>query len=137
MKESQIQRQLTVQLFEAAAFRVGHVARILQAEHPDLEIKEIRPSVYASAFSDEITATAKIDMRAATTDGVHAWAHVLGVEVDVKFHDSVGTSRAFEHHQATATLDDVEVTIYDTRSPSDEEIAAWRTRTVQAGGEEQ
>lgn len=137
MKDGQIQRQLTIQLFEAAAFRVGHVARILQVEHPDLEIKDLRPSVYASAYSDEISATAKLEMRAASTDGVHAWAQALGVEVSVNFQDAVGASRAFEHHEAKVTLDNVEVTIYDTRRPSDEEIAAWRARTAPAGGEEQ
>ncbi|MEW2636448.1 hypothetical protein AB0903_33630 [Streptomyces sp. NPDC048389] len=120
----------TIEALEAAAFRVGQVARRLLAEHPGLPVWEIRPR--AIAYSRHPTNSAQLEISPRDTDAVRAWAEALGTTVDVKFYDNPARSHCFEYHGAECTIGGVEVSISATRRPSEEEITAWRTKRDQA-----
>lgn len=124
----------TVEAFEAAAFRVSHVARRLMADHPGLPLRQVRPG--ASAYQDG-NAFARLEFLARDVEGVRAWAKVLGTTVKVNFHDARGSNTlAFEHHSAEAEVAGVEVTVYASRRDlSEDELATWRAKQQAEGGE--
>ncbi|WP_329311657.1 hypothetical protein [Streptomyces sp. NBC_01262] len=119
----------TIEFLEAAAFRVGQVWRRLRANHPDLPVSNVRPSVYAN----ERDTTSRLEISPDDVDAVRAWAEALGTTVDIRFHDGAGShAHCFEYHHATVTVSGVEVSFAATRWPTEEEAAAWRAKRDQA-----
>lgn len=118
-----------IMVFEAAAFRVGQVARNLLAEHPGLPAKRVEPTAWVlpNPF-DGPDVTAVLDIKAGSVDGVRAWATALGVEPTVK----ISTRAPWEAARAEAVINGVTVKVMGTRSLTGDEAAAWSAAQDQA-----
>ncbi|WP_405994998.1 hypothetical protein [Streptomyces sp. NBC_00986] len=123
-----------VEALESGAFRVGQVMRRLLAEHPDLPIRSIRPSVYVSGYFDEkASVAARVDVSSGSVDGVRAWAEALGGEPVIRI---IGPDQPFEHAELVVDVDGVSVEVAGTRRLSDDETEAWRAEQDRAAAEE-
>ncbi len=131
-----------IEALESGAFRVGQVMRRLLAEHPDLPMRRVRPSVYVASWLDDEPAdtAARVEISARTIDGVRAWAKALDGDAEVQTVNP-STSRAsmpFEHAEFTTRVDGVVLQVVGTRQLSAEEAAAWHAEQaagdVPAGG---
>lgn len=116
-----------LEAFEAAAFRVGQLARRLRIDHPDLPVDVMQPTVWALASSAGPDVHAELEIHCDSVDGVHAWAAVLGVEATVTIAGS-----GYERAVAKAVVNGVTVKVSGTRSLTGDEYAAWQARKEQA-----
>lgn len=123
----------TVEVFEAAAFRVGQVARRLLTDHPDLPVKSLEPTLWvlASDFSGPDT-KAELEVTAGSVDDVRAWAAALEAQATV----TVSDRSPYERAEAEAEVDGVTVKVTGSRSLTGEEYAAWQTAREQAAAGE-
>jgi hypothetical protein len=119
----------TIAAFESTAFRIAQVARQFLAEHPDLPIFDINPRAYESVHG---RSTPKLDITVGTPDDLRAWAEARGVTVDVAFYDSASSAHAFEAHKVAQTISGVEVVLGATRTPTEDELTAWRDQAAAA-----
>lgn len=121
-----------IMVFEAAAFRVGQVARNLLAEHPGLPAERVEPTAWVLPNPlDGPVVTAVLDIMAGSVDGVRAWATALGVEATV----TISTSGPWEAAHAKAVVNGVTVKVMATRSLTGDEYVAWSAPQDQAATE--
>lgn len=117
---------------EAAAFRVGQVARRLLADHPDLSARDIEPTVWT--LNRGTAVTQKLEITPDSIDGVRAWAEALGVEAEV----TVSGRTAYAPYKVAkfeTEIDGVEVEFSTTGAATDDEIVAWRAEHDQAAAQ--
>jgi hypothetical protein len=111
-----------VEAMEAAAFRTGHMARRLLAEHPDLSVREIRLG-YVSGGK------AELEIDADTCDAARAWADRLGLDVELKTssykYDNSVYEVVYEACHAKGLIDGVSLDVSGTRSVEGAEREAW------------
>jgi hypothetical protein len=114
---------------EAAVFRVGQVARRLLADHPELPVWDLEPSVWVLNHGSAVSA--KLEISPGTLDGVLAWGTALGVEVSVELVDRTPYA-PYRAAKFVTEVDGVQVDVNSTGAASDEETAAWRAEQDQA-----
>ncbi|MEV0112327.1 hypothetical protein AB0H77_03585 [Streptomyces sp. NPDC050844] len=117
---------------EAAAFRVGQVARRLLADHPGLSVRDLEPTVWS--LSCGIAVTQQLEITPDSIDGVRAWAEALGVEVKVAVQGKAAYA-PYKVAKFKTEIDGVEVEVGTTGVATDDEVAAWRAERDQAGAE--
>ncbi|MGW3410298.1 hypothetical protein [Streptomyces sp. NPDC000888] len=135
MPESASRKELlaTVTELESAAFRIAHVARKLITEHPDLAPWQIQPHVSVFGDRDGPKADAVLRLFAADFEQLHAWAGVLGTEVQLSFYEGSTGTGPFLSGKATAEIDGIPVEVSDTRSDlAEDELTTWRARQAEA-----
>ncbi|MCC9712042.1 hypothetical protein E4N62_46675 [Streptomyces sp. MNU76] len=119
-----------LEAFEAAAFRVGQLARRLRTDHPDLPVQTMLPTVWALASSAGPDVHAELEIHCDSVDGAHACAAVLGVEATVTIAGS-----GYERAAAKAVVNGIKVKVSGTRSLTGDEYRAWRAEQDQAAAE--
>ncbi|MEH0657559.1 hypothetical protein QA860_07385 [Streptomyces stelliscabiei] len=127
-----------LEAFEAAAFRIGQLARSLRADHPDLPVETMEPTVWSFAGADGPKLHITLELVCGSADGACAWAKALDVEA------TVTTSTTSPHKQAAAqaVIGGVTVKISGFQSLTGDEYTAWKAAreeaavTASAGGGE-
>ncbi|WP_055535662.1 hypothetical protein [Streptomyces graminilatus] len=117
---------------ESAVFRAGQVARRLLSEHPDRTVKRATCSLYTyidGHYSEP--AVPKLDLIADSLDDARAWAQAIGTELTLDTRET--TYHVFETGVCEANVDGVLVQVTGSRTLSDDEAAAWRTRATDGG----
>jgi len=122
-----------VEAMEAATFRLGHVARRLLNDHPDLPVLDIEPTAWAMSHGTHITAYLEVTPK--SLDGASAWAHALGVEAAVQLCGKPGTV-PYRKVEFETEVDGVLVKVMVTGAASDDERTAWATQEAPAPAEE-
>lgn len=118
---------------EAATFRLAQTVRELAAEHPELTMQRVSPSVSVSDLADRIDVRARLRVTAESTDDVLAWARKLGAEARRETTEGI---QPFEWVETRGELNGVAVEVLGTRQLSDDEAAAWRAQQAQTGGDQ-
>lgn len=117
--------------FESVAFRVGQVARRLQAEHPNLVARQVICSIYSIAFRQEtdVSTMARLEVSADGLDGALAWATALGATAHQQIKDNA--HGVYETARCEAVIDGVTVEVSATRFLSADEAAAWHAEQAE------
>lgn len=78
----------TVVAMEAAAFRTGQIARQLVADHPNLPLDGIEPTVATYDDLRGIVVRARLELQLSSAQVAQDWAAALGCEHTVTEHET-------------------------------------------------
>ncbi|MGW4759582.1 hypothetical protein [Streptomyces chartreusis] len=129
MSDETVKPLAAVEAMESAAFRLGQLARRILAEHVDAGLSVREAGIYGY---EDVSASARLGLRARDLEAARAVAISLGIELAVKTNDTQWS--VFEHGHGTGEVDGFEVNISGMHHFSDEEAAAWRAEQPAAEG---
>ncbi|MEU9400599.1 hypothetical protein [Streptomyces sp. NPDC048242] len=128
MDQMSHQLSLSASSFESAAFRVGQVARRLQAEHPELAVGSVTCAAGATSYqhAEDLYVHARLELRAGDLEAARAWADALGADLTLKIRES--KPFVSEVGECTAVIDGIDIEVSGRRTLSPEEADAWRAQ---------
>ena len=117
-----------LEAFEAAAFRIGQLARSLRADHPDLPIETMEPTLWSFAGADSPKLHTSLEVVCSSADDACAWAKALNVEATV----TTETTSPYQRAAAQAVIGGVTVKVSGFQSLTGDEYTAWQAARDQA-----
>ncbi|MFD9107175.1 hypothetical protein [Streptomyces bottropensis] len=116
-----------LEAFEAAAFRIGQLARSLRAGNPDLPVEAMEPTLWSFASGDGPKLHITLELVCGSVDDACAWAKALDVEAAV----TTSTTSPYEQAAAQAVIGGVTVKVSGFRSLTGDEYTAWKADRAQ------
>ena len=117
-----------LEAFEAAAFRIGQLARGLRADYPDLPVETMEPTLWSFAGSDGPKLHSSLEVVCGSADDACAWAKALNVEATV----TTNATSAYKQVAAQAVIVGVTVKVSGSQSLTGDEYTAWQAARDQA-----
>ncbi|WP_060879984.1 hypothetical protein [Streptomyces scabiei] len=117
-----------LEAFEAAAFRIGQLARSLRTGNPDLPVETMEPTLWSFAGSDGPQLHITLELVCGSTDDACAWAKALDVEAAVTTSTTSPTKQA----AAQAVIGGVTVKVSGLQSLTADEYTVWKADRDQA-----
>lgn len=117
-----------LEAFEAAAFRIGQLARSLRADYPDLPVETMEPTLWSFAGDDGPRLHTTLEVVCDSADDACAWAKALNVEATV----TTNTTNAYKQAAAQVVISGVTVKVSGFQSLTGDEYTAWKAARDQA-----